>query len=116
MKVYVDKLPSACDECPCCNNDVDYGACCNLGAYDYAECHQTIYKHPKCPLQSTSELLQKERIKMMKTLIDTLDSAYAGKEHRYLEISETSFNRILNDVAKETYDTKRKKETRTEIL
>ena len=55
MKVYVDELPECCNECPCCNNDVDYGSCCNLGAYEYEDYYQTIYKHPRCPLQSLAD-------------------------------------------------------------
>lgn len=55
MKAYVSELPECCDECPCCNHDVDYGSCCNLGAYDYEEWHQTDSKHNKCPLQSLAD-------------------------------------------------------------
>lgn len=60
--IYVDELPKDCSECPCCNNDIDYGACCNLGAYDYTECHQTIYKHQNCPLKSLTDRLAKTTI------------------------------------------------------
>lgn len=70
--VYVDKVPTCCDECPCCNTDVDYGACCNLEAFDYKDCHQTLYKHPKCPLKSTSQLLLEERKKVVQEIRERL--------------------------------------------
>ena len=43
MKVYVDELPEGCCECPCCNHDVYYGSCCNLGAYEYKDFHQALF-------------------------------------------------------------------------
>lgn len=64
MEVYVKELPNSCDECPCCNSDVDYGACCNLGAFDYKDCHQTLYKHLKCPIKSLIKIRQEERSKV----------------------------------------------------
>jgi hypothetical protein len=79
--IYVETMPSACDECPCCNNDVDYGSCCNLGAYDYAECHQTIYRHPNCPLKPLTDRLAEERKKVIGELkidIRSLFDAYAS--------------------------------------
>ena len=68
MEVYIKELPNSCDECPCCNSDVDYGACCNLGAFNHYEYYQTIYKHPKCPLKSTSQLLAEERKKVIEKI------------------------------------------------
>ena len=55
MRIYVDELPKSCGECPCCNNDVDYGSCCNLGAYEYDDYHQTTTRHHRCPLQTIAE-------------------------------------------------------------
>lgn len=61
MKVYVDELPECCNECPCCNYDTDYGSCCNLGAYEYDDYYQTLYKHPRCPLQSLTDYTKQVR-------------------------------------------------------
>lgn len=79
--IYVETMPSACDECPCCNNDVDYGACCNLGAYDYAECHQTIYKHPNCPLKP---LIAHDKLKDLDYEILKRDYDFLRKEYNRL--------------------------------
>lgn len=62
--IYVETMPSGCVECPCCNRDVDYGACCNLGAYDYKEYYCTTNKHPNCPLKPLSDRLAEERNKV----------------------------------------------------
>lgn len=85
--VYVDKVPTCCDECPCCNTDVDYGACCNLGAFDYKDCHQTLYKHPKCPLKSTSQLLLEERKKVVDLVMDNYNN-YVGYEMDWIGFHE----------------------------
>jgi hypothetical protein len=78
MKIYVDELPKECCGCPCCNNDIDYGSCCNLGAYEYYEYHQTTTRHNKCPLQTIADLeaklAEKEKeIEKLKTLVDVID-------------------------------------------
>lgn len=85
--VYLDKVPTCCDECPCCNCDIDYGESCNLGAFNHYEDYQTIYKHPKCPLKSTSQLLAEERKKWVQEvkqklcrIEDTLINLGNGKE------------------------------------
>ena len=63
--IYVETMPSACVECPCCNSDVDYGACCNLCAYGFEEDYCTNQKHPNCPLKPLSDRLAEERKKVV---------------------------------------------------
>ena len=61
MTIYVSELPKDCEECPCCNKDVDYGSCCNLGAYEYDDYFCINKKHPRCPLQSLADYTKQVR-------------------------------------------------------
>ena len=74
MKVIVDELPKCCEECPCCNKDVDYGSWCNLGAYRYDEWHQVNTKHCKCPLQSLTDYTKQVRKEVCEEIINKLDN------------------------------------------
>lgn len=91
MKVYVDKLPECCCECACCNHDVDYGACCNLGAFDYESDHQTLYKHPRCPLQSITDYTKQVGKEVCEEIRNKIEQAkmiyeWKGKEITIEEI------------------------------
>lgn len=85
--IYAETMPSACEECPCCNNDVDYGASCNLGAYDYSEYHQTLYKHLNCPLKPLTDRLAEERKKVVDLVMDNYNN-YVGYEMDWIGFHE----------------------------
>jgi hypothetical protein len=76
MEIYVETVPSACDECPCCNSDIDYGACCNLGAYGYVDYYPTTRKHPNCPLKLLTDRLAEEFEALKETFVWGRDNGY----------------------------------------
>lgn len=47
MKVYVDKLPNSCFDCPCCSNSIECG--CNLS--DGSEDFFKFDEDENCPLK-----------------------------------------------------------------
>lgn len=55
MKIYINKLPKNCLNCPCHSRDFEEGDRCNLGAFNYNTCDydkidEDNYKHKDCPL------------------------------------------------------------------
>ena len=70
MRIYVDELPKDCEECPCCNKDVDYGYCCNLGAYEYDDYFCINKKHPRCPIQSLTDYTKQVRKEVCEEIKD----------------------------------------------
>lgn len=61
QKVWVDKMPESCSDCPCCNygNDDEKDYSCNLMKWDEDSLtdDNLINKRPEnCPLHTTSEL------------------------------------------------------------
>ena len=107
--IYVETMPSGCVECPCCNSDIDYGACCNLGAYDYKEYYCTTNKHPNCPLKPLSDRLAEERkivCNQARVDIRSLFNSYASSLIDYCIWNKNAdanqklynnFKRIIND-------------------
>lgn len=97
MKVYVDELPECCCECACCNHDVDYGACCNLGAFDYGSDHQTLYKHPRCPLQSLTDHDKQVRKKVCEKISEKVKNF--NKVYLYPDYTKSdAIECILDDI------------------
>ncbi len=103
MEIYVETMPSDCDECPCCNSDVDYGACCNLGAYGYVDYYPTTRKHPNCPLKSLKDALAEERKKVVQELKDWCDknfnwvgdgTGYDGQDYNEMIGSNNTINKL----------------------
>ena len=104
--IYVETMPSGCVECPCCNRDVDYGACCNLGAYDYKEYYCTTNKHPNCPLKPLSDRLAEER---KKVVCDIKEKLVDGTSCEILPtgdicISLNKINNVLDQIERGTDD------------
>ena len=57
-KVYVEKMPESCAECPCISRDYEQGNYCNLEAFDYETCDYSEVRksiHKNCPLQSIKD-------------------------------------------------------------
>ena len=55
MKIYINKLPKNCLNCPCHSRDFEEGDRCNLGAFNYNTCDydkidEDNYKHKDCQL------------------------------------------------------------------
>lgn len=66
MKIYVDELPKCCKECPCMNDDIEYGNHCNMICekdlklfLDWDDCQS--FRNKDCPLQTTQSLKQQVR-------------------------------------------------------
>ena len=95
--VYVDKVPTCCDECPCCNSDIDYGACCNLGAYGYVDYYPTTRNHPNCPLKPLSDRLAEERKKVVQEIkFQARARGIFGQNGKFMGYHE--FNEILDQI------------------
>lgn len=63
QKVWVEKMPESCSDCPCCNygNDGEKNYTCNLMKYGYDALTDgnLINKIPEgCPLHTTGELVK----------------------------------------------------------
>jgi hypothetical protein len=86
--IYVDELPKSCDECPCCNSDIDYGACCNLGAYGFKECYCTNKKHPNCQLKPLTDRLAEERKKAVQEIKQKLAEKEKERHEEWLSAKE----------------------------
>lgn len=70
MKVYVDKLPKCCSDCPCCNECMDYGCSCNLNN-DYLTYDDYGKKrHKNCHLQSVADYTNQVRKKVCEEIRD----------------------------------------------
>ncbi|MFQ6749280.1 MAG: hypothetical protein ACLRFR_00365 [Clostridia bacterium] len=55
LKVYVNKLPKICADCPCCG-DLHW---CNLLDGESVSCRERL---PNCPLKEISELMNEKDI------------------------------------------------------
>ena len=55
LKVYVNKLPKNCADCPCCD-DLTW---CNLLDCESVSCRERL---PNCPLKEISELINEKDI------------------------------------------------------
>ena len=104
--IYVDELPKNCAECKFCEyyeEDV-HGkgmhevACCLNGFLTNALWGDQL-EVKYCPhLKLITDRLAEERKKVVQEIKNAVEPAMAGYNPRWLETSETSFNRVLDQI------------------
>lgn len=75
MKVYVDRLPKCCEECPCCNNCMDYGCSCNLDDIKLTYDDYANKRNKDCPLQSIADYTKQVRKELIAKVYEVLEQA-----------------------------------------
>ena len=111
QKVWVEKMPESCSDCPCCNygNDDEKDYSCNLMKWDEDSLtdDNLINKRPEnCPLHTTSELVKEvcEKIRehlseQKKSLKDTF-SPYSNGKAFIISAVEENLNKIEKEYEK----------------
>ena len=106
MKIYINKLPKNCLNCPCHSRDFEEGDRCNLGAFNYNTCNydkidEDNYKHKDCPLidiKTHDRELVKEVCEKIREYLRT-QVIYCGGRATELDIMIASAgNQVLEDV------------------
>lgn len=108
MKIYINKLPKNCLNCPCHSRDFEEGDRCNLGAFNYNTCDydkidEDNYKHKDCPLidiKTHDRELVKEVCDKIKKEIESLTSVVI-KETNYNVITGHGLYLIFEQIKKE---------------
>lgn len=101
MKIYINKLPKNCLNCPCHSRDFEEGDRCNLGAFDWNTCDydkidEDNYKHENCPLQTTKTLTKEIFDKFWKIVQETHEGTLSP-DIQFSEIEEI-FDKIEKEV------------------
>lgn len=92
QKVWVEKMPESCSDCPCCNygNDDEKDYSCNLMKWDEDSLtdDNLINKRPEnCPLHTTSELV-KEVCEKIRRKVDSISMHTTTKERLMIMCEE----------------------------
>lgn len=109
MKVYVENLPKYCEECPCCNECMDYGISCNLDDIKLSYCDYAKKRHINCPLQSLADYTKQVRKEVVQEIRNLVEKYFdfdtyicCGEDvHDDVVLTKSDFNKIIDKVLKE---------------
>lgn len=102
MKVYVDEIPKCCKECPCMNDDIDFGNHCNMICekdlklfLDWDDCQR--FRNKDCPLETTQSLKQQVREEVVEEIKEKIKNI-KEKILTYYRKNQDIYNGIINDM------------------